>query len=274
MGYYQENNPKRQKLIRQKPQLESFVLGTAKKPVIDTIEKLEKHLQAALVVEHFTIPPYLCALYSIQDEKKDEDVLRIIRTVVIEEMLHMVMVANLMNALNMKPQMEGKSVIRSYPDYLPNGSRDFKVGLVKFSRESINTFLRIEKPAQEGAKPETDNFHSIGQFYEAIRESLIWLENQEKSRNKTLFIGDPQNQVPGKYYWGGGGKLLTVSNLKEAELVLDEIVGQGEGIDGSINAPFGESVAELAHYFRFNQLLWGKKYNPSDTTKNLQRGKL
>ena len=34
---------------------------------IDSIESLRTHLQWALELEHSTIPPYLCALYSIPE---------------------------------------------------------------------------------------------------------------------------------------------------------------------------------------------------------------
>jgi len=32
---------------------------------ITTLESLREHLQWAIELEHFTIPPYLCALYSL-----------------------------------------------------------------------------------------------------------------------------------------------------------------------------------------------------------------
>ena len=35
--------------------------------MIKTLEDLHEHLQWAIELEHATIPPYLCALYSIKD---------------------------------------------------------------------------------------------------------------------------------------------------------------------------------------------------------------
>jgi hypothetical protein len=187
--------------------------------------------------------------------------------VVVEEMLHMVMVANLINALGGEPQIEGKSVIRSYNDKIPGISGDFLVNLIKFSKESINTFLRIEKPAREGTDTGDGEPKTIGDFYERIRESLIYLEEKEKTSlngKGTIFTGIAK-QVTAEDYYGAGGILLTVSNLEEAQKVLDEIVGQGEGIDGTINVALNEGE-EFAHYFRFNQIFYERNYKQGDTT--------
>jgi hypothetical protein len=55
---------------------------------IDSIESLRAHLQSAIEVEHFTIPPYLCALWSL-DPVRNSEASEVVRSVVIEEMLHM-----------------------------------------------------------------------------------------------------------------------------------------------------------------------------------------
>ncbi len=267
MSYYQDSNPKRQKMIREVVKREGAM---ATPPLIDTIEELQKKLQGAMTVEHFTIPPYLCALYSIKEGTNDEAV-KIIRTVAVEEMLHMVLVANLMNSLGMKPEISGKSLVANYPEPIPNGAPDFIVSLLKFSKESINTFLRIEKPAKEDAKPEVNNFHSIGQFYEAIRESLEWLEGKAREKGETIFIGDKAKQVGPEHYYGSGGNLTKIHNLEDANTALDEIVGQGEGIDGTINVPLNEGE-EFAHYFRFNQIFYERKYTQGDEAKNPPTG--
>ena len=49
---------------------------------------LYTHLQGAIELEHSTIPPYLSALYSIK-KGANREAAAIIRSVVIEEMLHM-----------------------------------------------------------------------------------------------------------------------------------------------------------------------------------------
>ena len=70
--------------------------------MIKTLDSLRSHLQTALEVELSTVPPYLCALYSIKPGANPESS-RLIRSVVMEEMLHMTLVANLLNAVGGKP---------------------------------------------------------------------------------------------------------------------------------------------------------------------------
>ena len=70
-------------------------------PITD-LESLRHHLQEALEIEHATIPPYLCALYSIP-EGSNREAASVIRSVVMEEMLHLTLVANVMNAVGGTP---------------------------------------------------------------------------------------------------------------------------------------------------------------------------
>lgn len=72
-----------------------------------TIDDLKANLQTALELEHSTIPAYLTALYSIKEGTNLMPV-EIIKSVVIEEMLHMVMVANLINAIGSTPKIGKK----------------------------------------------------------------------------------------------------------------------------------------------------------------------
>lgn len=53
---------------------------------IDTVDDLREHLLVAIEVELSTIPPYLYAMYSIEDQSSEAALL--IRSVVVEEMLH------------------------------------------------------------------------------------------------------------------------------------------------------------------------------------------
>jgi hypothetical protein len=55
---------------------------------VSSIESLHTHLQWAIQVESTTIPPYLCALYSIKDGHNQEAT-EILRSIFLEEMLHM-----------------------------------------------------------------------------------------------------------------------------------------------------------------------------------------
>ena len=65
---------------------------------LKTLEDLRQHLQWAIELEHTTLPPYLCALYSIKPGTNSEAV-DVIASVFIEEMLHMTLAANVLNAV-------------------------------------------------------------------------------------------------------------------------------------------------------------------------------
>jgi hypothetical protein len=233
-------------------------------PISDR-DSLITHLQWALELEHATIPPYLCALYSISDGANIGPA-SVIRSVVMEEMLHMTLVANLLNAVGSAPLIDHPEFIPRYPTYLPHSNRAFLVQLLPFSPQAVDTFLKIERPAKPGSKPEPDGFETIGQFYEAIEEALVRLTKE--LGEKALFKGPRDRQISGtRYYYGGGGEPIEVFNLESAVHAVREIAEQGEGLDHTIwddDEQFGQAD-ELAHYFRFNEIHTGRRYMPTDT---------
>jgi Ferritin-like len=262
---FQNANPKRQKLIHTIDKLQK----DSGPPAITTVESLREHLQLAIELELSTIPPYLCALYSIK-EGTNPVATNIIKSVVIEEMLHMSMAANMLNAIGGAPVINTSASVPQYPSFLPHSDNAFKVHLLKFSKEAIGTFLQIEKPAAAAAPPQAQLYHTIGQFYQAIRLGLIYLAGQAN-----IFTGDPSRQILPEYYYGGGGGLIAVSSLAEALQCVDEIEGQGEGIDGTILDPdhqlFGEGI-EYAHYFKFNEIYYEQLYQQSDSPQGPPTG--
>ncbi|HYM00674.1 MAG TPA: ferritin-like domain-containing protein, partial [Blastocatellia bacterium] len=72
---------------------------------IRTIKELREHLQSAVELEHSTIPPYLCALYTIVPGT-NQDSIDVIRGVVVEEMLHMTLSSNVLNAVGGSPNID------------------------------------------------------------------------------------------------------------------------------------------------------------------------
>lgn len=238
-------------------------------PQIHTLASLRTHLQLALMVEHFTIPPYLTALYSIKDGANPEAA-AIIKSVAMEEMLHMTLVANLLNAVGGSPSVNDPRFVPSYPDYLPHSQDAFLVALAPFSKEAIHTFMQIEKPEVRRAPPEAHRFETIGQFYHAVQLGLEWLCETEGEQN--VFTGDPGRQIqPSTYYYGGHGAVMAVHDLETARAALDEIVEQGEGADFTIyeedlRVEDGETHEdEVAHYFRFLEVYEERRFQPGDT---------
>src|SRR5262249_29902476 len=114
---------------------------------ITDLESLRATAQLAVELEHATIPTYLCALLSIK-QGRNREVAGLIRSVVIEEMLHMALACNLLNAIGGAPQIDRPSFVPRYPGHLPAGLRpDLTVTLRRCSIEQIrDVFLSIEEP--------------------------------------------------------------------------------------------------------------------------------
>src|SRR5271165_3970280 len=94
MQYRQKSNPRRHMLSQSHSEL---LLSHA--PVIKDRAELQLRLQEAIALEHFTIPPYLFALYSLIDGKMgpNKEAYHILLSVAMEEMLHMIMAANILS---------------------------------------------------------------------------------------------------------------------------------------------------------------------------------
>jgi hypothetical protein len=231
--------------------------------MISTIAELCDHLQTALEIEHSTIPPYLCALWSLEPGRNTAAA-RSIREVVMQEMLHMTLVANVLNGLGGRPAIHTPGFLPNYPTYLPHSDDRFLVPLEPFSENALQTFRKIELPATDCAPPEPDRYHTIAQFYEAIRDALVRL-----AKPKSVWIGNRDHQVgPDRYYYGSGGDAIVVDNFASAVQAVDVIIFQGEGIDLTVwdagtRRPTEDH--ELAHYFRFDELYSGHRYIESDT---------
>lgn len=242
---------------------------------IDTRDDLIDYLHAAMALEHATIPPYLTAYYSIHPNT-NSDAAHIIRVVAVEEMLHLTLAANVLNAIGGTPDLTRPGFVPSYPAYLPDGEDDFTVDLRPFSPEAVETFCDIERPGKAPAagsrlvatsdsarpllvsSPTVDGmrFYSIGEFYAEIIEGL----EKVAAVDPGLFRGDPARQVGPEYFFSGGGVVIPVVDLDSARRALAFIADQGEGLDSGMYDEDGE----LAHYYRFRQLQLGRYFQVGD----------
>ncbi|HEU5356205.1 MAG TPA: ferritin-like protein [Actinocrinis sp.] len=242
---------------------------------IDSRDDLISYLRTALALEHATIPPYLTAYYSIRPTT-NSDAAHIIRVVAVEEMLHLTLAANVLNAIGGTPDLTRPGFVPSYPAYLPDGEDDFTVDLRPFSPEAVETFCKIERPGKapsadarlvrtaDNAKPvlvssptvEGMRFYSIGEFYAEIIEGL----EKVAAQDSRLFCGDPDRQIGPEFFYSGGGTVIRVHDLESARRALRFIAAQGEGLDSGLY----DADGELAHYYRFRQLQLGRYYQVGD----------
>ena len=207
----------------------------------------------------------------------NRDSAEIIRSVFMEEMLHMVLAGNVLTAIGGGMKL-GEAQVPQYPLSLEfEGKkfrdREFQVDLAPFSQASVTTFLRIELPSgfpPMGAQLEAASEivipgYTIGDFYERIKTDLS--ELCREFDEELVFDGNADHQVNQQYYWNGGGKPIVVHNLTSAHEAIDIIVEQGEGAGGTINdgdAHYFDQPQEMAHFFRFNQIIEGRYYCPGD----------
>ncbi len=237
------------------------------------LDRVKELLEAAVKLELATIPPYLCALYSIHPGTNVEATL-VIRSVVVEEMLHMVLSANVLNAIGGSPKIAGADNAPRYPHELPDG---VIMDLLPFSSAAVESFLSVENPEYRADEANAehvlgrrDTVHAshvllvpeqpttIGAFYAEIEAGLK--ELVAEYGEETIFCGDPARQVSRDYYYAAGGKSIEVSDLESALNALEEVVDQGEG---DMRSAF-DSDADLAHFYRFEQLKYGRVYQPGD----------
>lgn len=225
-----------------------------------TPEDLAELMQNAIELEHATIPPYLTAMISLKPGTNRE-IWRVIQSVVIEEMLHMTIAANVMNALGGEPAINRPGFIPEYPGPLPMAiGHGLVVGLERYSREQVKkVFMEIEEPEKPIVFPVRPfgmaaklEFSTIGQFYGAIQKRLRELPDE--------LPGDPARQVVDPSMFGPD-QLFAIRTTDDAVRALDVIVEQGEGTPDSPLDPEGD----FAHYYRFEELFHGRRL-VKDTT--------
>lgn len=243
-----------------------------------TIEQLHVHLMAAIELELLTIPPYLTAMYSLagQSEKAEE----IIRSVVMEEMMHLALAANVLNAVGGKPELTTGGYVPRYPARIPfHEPETFQVSLLPFGQEALTTFLAIENPNHSGVKPPSasaeaavprvyelaaeNGYKTIGEFYGAIEKAI-----QALDARGGLFTGEASRQIGPSIFHPDphSGRMIEVKDLTTAMEALELIVDQGEG-DVKTPGP-GEKFdteGQLAHFYLFKELSEGREYLQGDS---------
>lgn len=212
-------------------------------------EDLYALVEEAVRLEHATIPPYLCAYFTLKPGANDV-VAEIIRSVVIEEMLHMTIAANLLIAIGGAPAIDRPGFVPTYPGKLPmNVGNSVTVSLRKCSIPQVrDVFMQIEAPETplefellSLAEPPA----TIAQFYAALLEKL-------EEMGPSAFKGDFSLEIVDKA--GFGDLMFPITDLDSAKKAISIIVVQGEGTTTSPD----DAEGQLAHYYRFRQIVEGR----------------
>jgi hypothetical protein len=219
--------------------------------VIGSREQLLHLLAEAAEIEHTLMCSYLYAAFSLKRAGEpgvsaaQGEVLerwrKTIMDVAVEEMSHLVIVANLTVAVGGRPHF-GRPNFPVASGYFPSG---VTVRLTGFNAETLKHFIFLERPqdvrgedstafaqddykreqAHLGLMPNAQEYATIGHLYEAIRTNLIALDRELGEEG--LFLGNLASQV-GRSVIDLEG-VEPVADLAGAQRAIDIIVEQGEG---------------------------------------------
>lgn len=209
-----------------------------------SVTDVQNAVQTAIDIEFSTLPPYLYAKMTILPGSNAPAMQRL-NGIVSQEMIHMCLVCNIMNAIG------GTVTINppSYPGHLPADiGGTLVVHLLPFSPDAMAQGMAIEEPS-EPINPPTlmaaglDAGITIGEYYELLDQALAalpasaWIPNNHQIDDAQFFPG----------------QIFAVNNYEDAHNAITQIVSEGEGTPVS---PSGQGSPltfenELAHYYRF-----------------------
>ena len=220
-----------------------------------SMSELKRQLQTAIELEWVTIPVYLTSLYSIIDGYNTE-IYHLIRTVIVQEMLHMVQAANILIAVNGSPLIDSPSTTPSYPvTGLPGGVLpSLKVSLEKLSLEHVyKVFMGIEVPQRSfvANPPILNEKRTIGAFYDEVTKCI------EQFGDEIFNVSTVDLQV--QWPWSmekSVGKIIQVTSVVSALEAIDIITSQGEG-EGILD-PDEIGSNTLAHFYKFEEIVCQK----------------
>ena len=209
---------------------------------ITSLPDLKDALQTAMQLEFSTIPPYLCAQWSINADPAG--VGDMIESVVVQEMYHFALAGNILTAIGGMPSIANAAFIPSYPtNVLPGGiPQKLAVDLRPLTPDQVQVFMQIEypefPPVALAAAPAT-----IGAFYEAIAEGITTVH---PAINLNAFAVN-------------SGEATPIKSVDDALKAISLIKGEGEGTMGSPDQPpVGNTT--FAHYYLFKEIFTQKNW--------------
>jgi hypothetical protein len=215
-----------------------------------TVQDAQGMLQTAIGVEFGTLPPYLYALYSIRPGT-NAAAREQIKAVALQEMTHMCLACNILNAIGGTPTLTAPKYPGPLPGDIGSDGKPLTVHLYPFSPEAMHQAMTIEKPENPPDFPIKSAVAAgapaavtIGQFYRALDTFLSGLPSNQWTDNR--------HQISDDQFFGG--QLFAVNDYDDAHRAIAEIVSEGEGAK---NDPL-DFRGEVAHYYRFGELFHNK----------------
>ena len=223
-----------------------------------SLKDAQAQLQTAIGVEFGTLPPYLYALYSIKPGTNAESAARI-KSVVLQEMIHMCLACNILNALGADPRLNPQRYPGPLPgDIGPDGT-PLTLHLYPFSSQAMGQAMAIEQPekvpdfpivraaADLAAAPKAV---TIGEFYRALDAFLATLPKSDWKAGR--------NQVVDNQFFAG--QVFAVNGYPDARQAINDIVSEGEGAKDD---PL-DFQHDIAHFYRFGEIYHEKVLTKAD----------
>ena len=216
-----------------------------------SIEEAMGQLQVAIGVEFGTLPPYLYAMFSIPPEENVASA-QLIKSVLMQEMVHMCLASNILNAIGGNPVLTPPTYPGQLPGHIGPDGTALVVSLLPFSQAAMQQGMSIEQPETKPNLPVVDlalaeaapAAVTIGQFYDALDAFLATLNPRAWKTNR--------NQIDDSQFFSG--QLFAVNGYADAHRAISIIVSEGEGT-GDNPLDFAD---EVAHYYRFGEIFNNK----------------
>jgi hypothetical protein len=236
---------------------------------LTSVDDARSMLQTAIGVELGTLPPYLYALYSIPPGTNPQAE-QVIRSVAVQEMIHLCLDCNILNALGGTPVVHPQKYPGPLPgDIGPHGT-PLTIHLYPFSREALQQAMAIEQPENPpnipvvtlAAAAPASKAVTIGQYYAALDRFLGTLPD-------TSWIPGRNQIVDDQFF---PGRLFAVSNYGNAHRAISTIVSEGEGTEKGTTFNPLDFEDEVAHYFRFGEIYHDRVLTKTDSPEGYAWG--
>jgi hypothetical protein len=214
---------------------------------ITSTDELKDALQTAMRLEFSTIPPYLCAEWSIDFNNDPDNVMPMIHGIVIQEMYHFALAGNMLSAIGGKPTVADASFLTAYPaKSLPGDiAQAIAVDLLPLSPAQLLVFMQIEQP----------EFPPVGLMAMAVGPPTIAAFYDTVSAAFTAY--KPAIDLNAHYVPAVG----QIKTIDDALAAIERIKTEGEGTRKSPDQPAIDG-GQLAHYYTFKQIHVGKQMIP------------
>ncbi|MBV8687959.1 MAG: ferritin-like protein [Alphaproteobacteria bacterium] len=214
-----------------------------------TVAEAIDMLQAAIAIEFGTLPPYLYAKFSILPDTNAPALARL-NMIVNQEMIHLCLVCNIVNALGGSPQLTAPVYPGTLGNIGPPGGEPLVINLLPFSPDAMGQGMAIEEPEEVPDFPFAESLEgtggavTIGQYYAMVDAFLATLPDSAWT------VG--RNQITDDQFFAG--QLFAVGCYADAHQAISNIVSEGEGAKDD---PL-DFQNELAHYYRFGEIYYDK----------------